>query len=79
LAIAENPKRNTTKDAKAERFIAGAGKQPEGEQTRKPIMLRVKPGLLGRIDKAAERLSLTRTGFILSSVSEKLERMESGV
>jgi hypothetical protein len=32
--------------------------------------------MLERIDKGAERLSLARTGFILSAVAEKLERMD---
>jgi len=77
MAIAENPKRNTLKEAKADSFIAGAAK-PTGdqEQNRKPIMIRVQPEMLERIDRAAKRLGLTRTGFIISSTAEKLERME---
>jgi hypothetical protein len=81
MAISENPKRSTARDAKAERFIAQAGKQPgdnEDSEERKPIMLRIKKGMLARIDKAAERRGLTRTGFIIASTTKELEEMESG-
>jgi hypothetical protein len=76
VAVAENPKRNTTKDAKAERFIAEAGKQSEEDEERRPIMLRIKKGMLARIDKAAGRRGLTRTGFILYSTTKELEGVE---
>jgi hypothetical protein len=78
MAIAENPKRSTSREAKAEQFIAKAGKQTGGDVARKPIMIRIQPDMLERIDKGAKRLGLTRTGFIISSTAEKLERMESG-
>lgn len=77
MAIAPNPKRNT--DAKAQSFISGAGKAPieaDHEQNRKPIMIRVQPEMLDRIDRAAKRLGLSRTAFIISSTAERLERME---
>jgi hypothetical protein len=76
MAISENPKRKATKDEKAEQFIAAAGKQTGEEKLgRKPVMLRIKPSLLKRIDKGAERLGSTRTGFILTATAEKLEEM----
>jgi Protein of unknown function (DUF1778) len=76
MAIAENPKRSTPKDAKAEQFIAGAGQSKEADLPLKPVMLRINPEILARIDRAAKRLGLTRTGFIVSSAVKEVERME---
>ena len=39
-------------------------------------MVRFPPELLTRIDRAAKRLGLTRSAFIVSSAAERLERME---
>jgi|tagenome__1003787_1003787.scaffolds.fasta_scaffold15509770_2 hypothetical protein len=77
MAIAENPKRNKGKDTKADEFIARAGK-PDEDLERKPVMLRIHADLLERIDQGARRLGLTRTGFLISSAIEKLNRVESG-
>ncbi len=81
MAIVKNPKRNrpVTAERKAEAFISGAEQSPNGEhsQNKKPTMIRIDPELLKRIDKAAKRLGLSRSGFIVSSAAEKLERMES--
>ncbi len=46
------------------------------EQNKKPIMVRVDPEILGRIDKASKRLGISRSAFIVSSAVERLERME---
>ena len=80
MAIAKNPKRNlnAVADQSAEAFISGAG-QPgadERDQNKKPIMVRVAPDVLQRIDRAAKRLGLSRSAFIVSSAAEKLERMQ---
>ncbi|MBV9469974.1 MAG: ribbon-helix-helix protein, CopG family [Abitibacteriaceae bacterium] len=80
MAIAKNPKRNQIAgtDQEAEAFILGAG-QPapeENNQNKKPIMVRVDPDLLQRIDRAAKRLGISRSAFMVSSTAEKLERME---
>jgi hypothetical protein len=40
-------------------------------------MIRVDPELLARIDKAARRLGISRSAFIVSSAAKELERMES--
>lgn len=80
MAIAKNPKRNTpdATDQQAEAFISGAG-QPAGasqkDQNKKPTMIRIAPDLLERIDRAAKRLGISRSAFIVSSAAEKLERM----
>ena len=80
MAIAKNPKRNqNAKDEKdAEAFISGAGQQAteERDQNKKPIMVRIDPDILERIDRAAKRLGISRSAFIVSSTAEKLERME---
>jgi hypothetical protein len=80
MAIAKNPKRNpsakTDKDAEA--FISGAGQQATEvrDQNKKPIMVRIDPVMLVRIDRAAKRLGISRSAFIVSSAAERLERME---
>jgi hypothetical protein len=81
----------STKDERqAEAFILGAGhvaNQPapneasdptpkKVRENKKPIMVRVDPEMLKRIDRAAQRLGISRSAFIMSSTAEKLERME---
>lgn len=81
MAIAKNPKRNTSaaSDRDAEAFISGAGQSPATEErdaNKRPIMVRIDPDILERIDRAAKRLGISRSAFIVSSSAEKLERME---
>ena len=80
MAIAKNPKRNLSvnNDKDAEAFISGAGQQvtEERDPNKKPIMVRIDPALLERIDRAAKRLGISRSAFIVSSTAERLERME---
>lgn len=80
MAIAKNPKRNQhiTDERNAEAFISGAGQQntDERDQNKKPIMVRIDPDILARIDRAAKRLGISRSAFIVSSAAERLERME---
>ena len=84
MAIAKNPKRNQSANTEqdAEAFISGAG-QPAtsaSEETaspnKKPIMVRIDPTMIERIDRAAKRLGISRSAFIVSSAAERLERME---
>jgi hypothetical protein len=76
MAITKNPKRNTS-EKKAEAFISGAGELNQEESARRtPVMLRIPSDMLPRIDKAAKRLGLTRSGFLVSSTAERLNRME---
>jgi hypothetical protein len=42
----------------------------------KPVMLRVEPDTLERIDRAAKRVGLKRAAFILSSAVERIDRMD---
>lgn len=81
MAIAKNPKRNTTRvgEREAQAFISGAGQASaavQDRQLKEPIMVRVAPDLLSRIDAAAKRLGISRSAFIVSSTAERLERME---
>jgi hypothetical protein len=41
-----------------------------------PVMIRIDPGILGRIDRAARRLGISRSAFIVSSTALRLESME---
>jgi hypothetical protein len=81
MAIARNPKRSSTTahEEQAKAFISGAGVAvvtPEPEQNKKPIMIRVAPDMLDRIDHAAKRLGISRSAFIVSSAAVRLESME---
>jgi len=80
MAIAKNPKRIQTAiaDSAAEAFISGAGKAEEtaADQNKKPITIRIDPDILTRVDRAAKRLGISRSAFIISSAAERLERME---
>ncbi len=87
MAIAKNPQRNQTaadKEARELAFINKVGKLPDepaetaqtSEQNKKPFMIRIDPAMLERIDKAAKRLGLSRSAFIVSSAAKELERME---
>ena len=88
MAIAKNPKRNQTlkTEQEAEAFISGAGtgaitapeedKAPKAKAKKEPVLVRVDPAMLERIDKAAARLGISRSAFMVSSAAERLERME---
>lgn len=81
MAIAKNPNRNqaVVTEEQAQAFITGAGKTAiaeEPEQNKKPIMIRVDPSMLDRIDRAAKRLGISRSAFIVSSAAVRLESME---
>ena len=81
MAIAKNPKRNQNAkiEQEAEAFISGAGQQPveeNPEPNKKPVMIRIDPAMIERIDRAAKRLGISRSAFIVSSAAERLERME---
>lgn len=63
-----------------QRFIsnsAEAAPVQEGEARKKiPVMLRVDPEVLERLDKAAKSIGLKRAAFILSSAVERANHME---
>jgi hypothetical protein len=78
MPIAKRPNVSTSdaKDRQAEAFISGAGKpERSAQENRKPMTLRFPPELIERIDRAAKRLGINRTAFIVQSAAEKLERM----
>ncbi len=81
MPIAKNPKRSRPADAEqqAQAFISRVGtatETPEEDQNKKPIMIRVDPKMLDRIDHAAKRLGISRSAFIVSSAAIRLESME---
>lgn len=84
MAIAKKPDSNqlltTGKQITSEQkaFISGAQEveTPQPKQKSKPVMLRVDPETLQRIDKAAKRVGLKRASFILSSAVERIDRMD---
>ena len=81
MAIARNPKRNVVgaSENQVQAFISGAGQAAmavEPELNKKPIMIRVDPGMIERIDRAAKRLGISRSAFIVSSAAVRLESME---
>ena len=55
---------------------AKAQENEERSPKKEPIMVRVDPAILKRIDHAAKRLGISRSAFIVSSAAERLERME---
>ena len=59
------------KPKKAEEFIAAASK-PEVKEL--VFTIRIKAPLATRIDAAAERLNLSRNGWIRYAISKELER-----
>lgn len=81
MAIAKKPDSNqslaSSKQITPEQqaFISGS-KETETRQKTKPVMLRVDPEVLNRIDRAAKRVGLKRAAFILSSAVERVDRME---
>ena len=81
MTIAKNPKRNQslTSENQVQAFISGAGQaaaEAEPEHNKKPIMIRVDPGMIERSDRAAKRLGISRSAFIVSSAAVRLESME---
>lgn len=81
MTITRNPKRNAgaASENQVQAFISGAGQAAatvEPEKNKKPIMIRVDPGMIERIDRAAKRLGISRSAFIVSSAAVRLESME---
>lgn len=88
MALASKPKSNQTLSPgkqitpEQQSFISKASESvqvKEAEQDRKkvPVMLRVDPDVLQRIDRAAKSIGLKRAAFILSSAVERTNRMEN--
>jgi len=80
MAIAKNPKRIHAPAAEkaVDAFIGGAGRSTEEgiDENKRPIMIRIAPEMLERFDRAAKRLGISRSAFIVSGAAEKLEKME---
>jgi uncharacterized protein (DUF1778 family) len=84
MALASKPKSNQmlsdSKQLTSEQqsFISNAAeKKADPERKKVPVMIRVDPDVLERIDRAAKSIGLKRAAFILSSAVERTNRMES--
>ena len=78
MAIAKNPRRHTKAadaDRQAEAFISAAA-PAEASENLKQMVIRIPPRMIPRIDRAAERLGISRSAFIVQSAARELERME---
>ena len=80
MAIAKKPSRSTTNtqpndpEKAAEAFIAGAGSVPEQADTRKtPVMIRFDRDLLQRVDAAAKRRGISRSAWVMYTLSRALD------
>jgi hypothetical protein len=74
MPIAKKPQDNLEdiSERQVDAFIAGAGKK-ERKEKRVPILLRVDPDILAKIDAAAKRKGIPRTAWILYHIGEALE------
>lgn len=72
----EDLKHKATPEARAKLKPSSAIETPEEDQNKRPIMIRVDPQMLKRIDHAAKRLGLSGSAFIVSSAAVRLESME---
>lgn len=81
MALAKTPDSPTskTRDEKAQAFISRAGvsaaELDDQRPNKKQSTVRIPPDLIKRIDKAAARLGISRSAFIVQSAARELERM----
>jgi hypothetical protein len=83
MAIAKRPHPTPTLDTTpaqeraAEAFITGAEAQPSpARPTKVPILVRFDRDLLTRVDRAAKRRGLSRSGWIHYQISRALDAEE---
>lgn len=77
MAIAKKPKSPITDatEKKASEFITAADKEAkESKKNRTPILIRLPPTMLERLDAAADGCGLARSAWITLAVDEKLKR-----
>ena len=80
MAITKNPKRilNASTETAAEAFISGTPATEIRNRSKRPIMVRIDSDILDRVDRAAKRLGISRSAYIVSSAAERLERTDQG-
>jgi hypothetical protein len=84
MAIAKRPDRNRSTievhpedERAAEAFITGAKEAPPPKYTKKvPILVRFDRELLERVDRAAKRRGISRSGWVHYQISRALEEEE---
>jgi len=78
MAVQRKPKKQTTEKA-ASAFIDGSApkakpaNQNATKALKKPVAMRFDPVLLARIDKAAERMGVSRNAWVSLRCAEALE------
>jgi uncharacterized protein (DUF1778 family) len=79
--IAKKPaakkKTATSKEAKAQKFIKNADQPQNGNGRLQPVMMKIDRGILAIIDAKADGLGLSRTAFMITSATMKVEELES--
>ncbi len=80
MAIAKKPSSN---QAEIENFIRGgapavpaATPAPADDEKRKAAILRFPPEILARVDKAAKRRGVSRSGWLMFIISKALDEEE---
>lgn len=75
MAIAKKPKIHLENIASKEddAFIEGAGRTPQAREKKVPILIRVDPDILRKVDAAAKRKGVNRTVWILYQIGSALE------
>jgi hypothetical protein len=69
MAIVKKPNKQ------AVNFIEKSGKDSKSEN-KTPVMIRIDPIVLERIDTVSKELGISRSAFICLSASEKLKRLD---
>jgi hypothetical protein len=85
MAIAKRPDRHRSvieehpaDERAAEAFIAGAEEAPPAKRPNKiPILVRFDRDLLERVDRAAKRRGISRSGWVHYQISRALEEEEA--
>ena len=58
---------------KADAFIEGTGRKPQDREKKVPILIRVDPDILRKVDAAAKSKGVNRTVWILYQIGAALE------
>jgi predicted HicB family RNase H-like nuclease len=78
MAIAKKPSRTTTNtqptdpEKAAEAFIAGGAPEP-ADARKTPVMIRFDRDLLQRVDAAAKRRGISRSAWVMYTLSHALD------
>lgn len=65
------------KEAKTRKFIKAADQPANGNGRLQPVMMKVDKTILAQIDEKANSLGLSRTAYMITSATLKIEELES--